>query len=158
MEVANFFYLHKIGIFSPILQIIIILGLFLLLTFLKLKEYSKIAKMESHYPVRIFLLFSPIYEEVIFRGFILIGLTRNFSIIEAVIISSVLFGLWHIKNIFYMSKSEVVYQIIYTIFFGAVMAYVTLITGNIWLAVILHYINNILAPYTKKYRPYLISK
>jgi len=107
--------------------------------------------MYKYYPVRVSLFFAPIYEEIIFRGLILAGLMTIYSITTAIIISSILFGIWHLKNIFYLPKNQVIYQMLYTgLIFGPIAAYITVISGAIWIAVIIHQLNNLLAPYSQK--------
>lgn len=147
----NFFVLKSFSIFTPLMQIILIGILFFVTTFIQYTEYKKTGKMYKYYPVRISLLFAPVYEEIIFRGFILGGLMLYYSATIAIIISSILFGLWHVKNIFFQPAKETVWQILYTgIIFGPIASYITIWTGTLWLAVIIHYLNNIIAPYSRR--------
>jgi hypothetical protein len=90
------------------------------------------------------IIFAPIYEEIIFRGFIFNAFLKNYKVLQAVIFSSLLFGLWHFKNVFFLSPFLLIKQIAYTGFiFGPIMALITNKTKNIWPGVILHFINNI---------------
>lgn len=76
----------------------------------------------------------------------LVGL---YSTPVAVIISSLIFGLWHLKNIFAYSKKELALQIFSTtVLLGPLTAILTIWTGTLWLAVIVHYIINLFAPVT----------
>ncbi len=90
------------------------------------------------------ILFAPIYEEVIFRGWILGNLKKRFSVKWAIGISSVVFGLWHLKNLFYFDAPDVVYQMVYAgLLLGPVFGYIAVKTKTIWPGVILHYLNSI---------------
>jgi len=93
------------------------------------------------------IIFAPIYEELIFRGLFLVLLLKYFSRNKAIILSSALFGLWHLKNFPHLSSFALFYQIGYAaLFIGPVLAYLATKTKTIWPGVILHYINNIIAP------------
>ena len=149
--ISEFLSLKQLGPISPSLQILIICALFFIHTFQIYKDYKKTGKAFGFYPVHPFISLAPIWEEVLFRGLILVGLLSLYSPAVAIVISSLLFGLWHFKNICFLPKRELVNQMIYAgTFFGLVVACVTLISGTIWLAVIVHYLNNILSPILKK--------
>ena len=137
---------------SPSLHILIICFLFVFTTLTFFREYRNTGKMAVFYPLRISILFVPIYEEVIFRCFILVGLMNLYSPLFSVVLSSLLFGLWHLKNIFYIPRKNLIYQIVYTGFIVAPIAsLLVLTTGTIWIAVILHYIHNILVHRTQSF-------
>ncbi|MBR5227786.1 MAG: CPBP family intramembrane metalloprotease [Clostridia bacterium] len=83
----------------------------------------------------IYLAIAPaIFEELLFRKAILNG-GKKFGTIFAIVFSSVMFGLFH-QNL---------QQIFGTALIGLVLAYITVKTGDIWTAVILHFSNNMLA-------------
>lgn len=146
-KLEEILYPRKIKFFGVSAQIFTVALLFIIYTIVSYIEYQKTGTMFGGYPLRISILFVPIYEEIIFRGFILTGLTKLYSAQKSIIISSLLFGLWHLKNIFFVPVSDVVYQMLYTaLFFGPIVAYITLKTKNVWIAVMLHYLNNLLAP------------
>ncbi len=100
-------------------------------------------------PAMIFLLLAEclcigFFEEMAFRGVIFLGIlkkerhsrTRAFV---AIVLSSVIFGLVHLVNIFQgSSPSAVLLQIGYSSLIGAMCAVMLLKTGNIWLSVIVH--------------------
>lgn len=141
-------YPRKLRFFGVSAQIITVVALFVIYTALSYFEYQKTGTMWG-YPLRISILFVPIYEEIIFRGFTLAGLTKFYSARNSIIISSLLFGLWHLKNIFFIPTHDLISQMLYTAFiFGPIAAYITLKTKNVWLAVILHYLNNTIAPFS----------
>ncbi len=132
---------------NPITLLCIVVSLFLLQVFTQYSSYGKTGKFFHNYPANTFLFFAPIYEEVLFRGIIFSGLLTVYSVGISVLISSALFGVWHIRSIYFMSKRKTLAQMFYAgIIIGPIFAYLTFLTGDIWLAVILHYINNILAP------------
>ena len=79
-----------------------------------------------------------IFEELIFRGYILQNL-RKFGPVAAVIISAALFSLYH------MSPAQTVYQFV----LGAACALVVFTSGKLVPAMILHFVNNfIIITYT----------
>ena len=91
----------------------------------------------------VWILFVPITEEILFRGFILGALEIAYGPRRAIVFSSLLFGLWHLKNTFWMTNYDLIHQIIYTTFvFGPITAYLALKLRTIWVGVILHYLNN----------------
>lgn len=153
MNILGVLQLKQIIFLTPLLQILLISLLFVVTVLAQFKEYKKTGKTWGHYPLSTSSFFAAIYEEILFRGIILIGLLHLYTQTTAVIISSLLFGLWHFKNIFYLSKKELVYQMLYTgLIFGPIMALVTLATGTIWLAVILHFANNLFASGIQKHK------
>lgn len=98
------------------------------------------------------LIFAPIYEEILFRGLILVGLLKIFQKKSSVIIWwGILFGLWHLKNFPFVeldfSQYGLYRQVIYTTFLWSFLTYLALRYKTIWLGVMIHYVNNIfLAP------------
>lgn len=142
----NLFQFRTVGKLTPLAQILTILGLYIAMVVLGYFEYQKTGLLQG-YPPHVSVLFVPIYEEMIFRGLILGTLIKVISSKKAIVFSSLLFGLWHLKNIFYVDIPGLTYQLAYTtLFFGPLTAYIALKTKTIWPGVILHYINNILAP------------
>lgn len=86
-------------------------------------------------PLAVTVVLAPIYEEWIFRGWVLRKL--------GIIMSSVLFGMWHLKNLFYFEVGDVVYQMVWAgLVLGPVFGYVAMRTKSIWPGVVLHYLNN----------------
>lgn len=135
-----------VGPFTPAWQILCISALFVATTLFQYRQVKKTGKMQHDYPVSVSILFVPIYEEILFRGFVLFGLMTMYSVPVSFVVSSLLFGLWHLKNIFWHDWPYIIKQMLYAGFvFGPVAAILTLVTGNIWMAVILHYVNNTFA-------------
>lgn len=77
------------------------------------------------------VVMAPIMEEIVFRGIILSRL-RGFGDKFAVVACGIFFGLWHCMFT----------QFFYAAAIGMVLAYVTLRTGNLKLAMFLHFLNN----------------
>jgi len=148
----NFFSLQTVGFLTPEAQIALIALFFVVTTLTQYIEVQKTGKMFSVYPVSVSILFAPLYEEIIFRGFVLSGFLNLYSPVIAVVLTSVLFGLWHLKNIFWEGKTGVLKQMAYAaIIVGPILGVVTLWSGTLWLAVILHYLNNLWAPISKRW-------
>lgn len=126
------------------LQIILVVGLFVATVLLTHAEFR--AKGTSFgFPGPAFnALINPIYEELVFRGWILGRLARHRTAPFAIAVSSLLFGILHLRNIFWLDTEALVRVMVYT---GAVMSpvlgYVTLRCRSVWPAVILHYVNNL---------------
>lgn len=95
------------------------------------------------------LLFVPITEELIFRGFVLDQLVRRVRPWSAVALSSLLFGLWHLRNVFWKEPDhafeQVLAQMVFAgLMFGPVAGFITLRFRTLWPAVILHFANNLM--------------
>ncbi len=142
----NYFGFKKVWKFTPQIQIGIILFSYLFLIVWGYFEYKETGLLFG-FPLNTTLLFVPIYEEMIFRGLILGALMKFFSWKKALLYSSLLFGLWHLKNIYYYDVYQTLRQVLYTgLFLGPILGYLTYKTKTIWAAVILHYLNNIWSP------------
>ena len=147
MTTPNFLIFQQVSFITPILLIVIVSILYIIQVYVQYKIFKTKNTLSHGYPVNTFLMFAPIYEEIIFRGILFFGLIPMFGVVGSGIINAVLFGLWHIRSIFFMPSKKVISQVLYTtLFIAPICLYATYITGNIWLAVIIHYINNILAP------------
>lgn len=80
------------------------------------------------------VIIAPIVEELIFRGVVLHGLMRNYSVPTAVFFSGLLFALFHLNP----------WQFPATFVLGLILGWVMIRTKNIGLAIIGHGINNLL--------------
>ncbi len=78
---------------------------------------------------------APLIEEIIFRGMIFYELRQIIPVIPTVIIQGLLFGMYHFNII----------QFIYASFLGIMFGLVYSWTQNLWIPVILHFSNNIMA-------------
>lgn len=74
-------------------------------------------------------------EEVLFRGVLLAGLRSRVSPMAAVVLSGLIFGLFHVAP-------ETGFRILPTAWLGVVLAWVVVVTGSLPLAVFLHFMNN----------------
>lgn len=91
------------------------------------------------------MLFVGIFEEVLYRGLILNIMINRFgdnktSIVKSVILSSLIFGLGHLANLFMFPTLIIrtLSQIIYASLHGTLYASIYLRCKNIWAVVILH--------------------
>ena len=84
---------------------------------------------------------APVVEELIFRGLILQGFRRNYNGFIAVLMSALLFALFHLNP----------WQFPTTFILGLLLGWIMLRTNNILLAIIGHSINNSLVLLTIKY-------
>lgn len=77
-------------------------------------------------------LIPAICEEILFRGYILRAFEKSWGPITAVLISGLIFGMFHIQlgNIFPLAT------------LGVILALMTWLSGSIWPAVVAHFINN----------------
>jgi len=84
---------------------------------------------------------APVVEELIFRGLILHGLRRNYNAFTAVVISALLFALFHLNP----------WQFPATFVLGLLLGWIMIRTRSILLAIIGHSINNLLVLLTVTY-------
>lgn len=88
------------------------------------------------------------FEELAFRGCVFTMLLKKRTqskgkIFVAILLSSAVFGVVHLINIFFgASPVAVLMQIGYSTLIGALCSVVLLLTGNIWLCVVLHSLYN----------------
>ena len=137
----------KVWFLSPLIQIILITLLYLIQTYTANISFHKTGLVFGYpYFSYITVIVAPIYEEIIFRGFIFHTFLSKHKPVAAIIFSSIFFGIWHFKNVFFLSQFLLIKQILYTgLIFGPVMAFSTYKTKSIWPGVILHYLNNIIS-------------
>lgn len=96
-------------------------------------------------------IFVGVFEEFLFRGFLLNILLKKFrnknhkNKMVAIMISSVLFGIVHLLNLFSEPQMLVstIDQVFYSIFIGVFFAAIYLRTNNIWLVAFYHFLYNI---------------
>ena len=138
------FEVRRVGPVPAGLQVVLVAGLFTATVLLAHAEYRARGTVFGIAGPAFNALVSPIYEELIFRGWILGRLARSRGPLLAIVVSSALFGLLHLRNIFWLDTTALVRLMAYT---GAVLspilAYVTLRCRTLWPAVILHYLNNL---------------
>lgn len=83
------------------------------------------------------------FEESAFRGVVFLGLLRRdpnnrLWAFLSIAISSAVFGLVHLINIFESSPAAVLMQIGYSALIGAMCAVILMKTANLWLCVVIH--------------------
>jgi membrane protease YdiL (CAAX protease family) len=84
-------------------------------------------------------------EEMLFRGLILDGLSRNYSKSKAVFISALLFGIVHLNP----------WQFVSAFVIGIIVAWILLETNSILLCMYIHLFNNALYALTVKYENFI---
>ena len=87
------------------------------------------------------------FEEIAFRGVIFLGiLKRNpedkLWQLASIALSSAVFGLVHLVNLFESSPGAVLLQIGYSALIGAMCAVILIKTANVWLCVVIHGLYN----------------
>ena len=104
-------------------------------------------------PVNFFVVFVAFFgEEYGWRYYMQPFLQKKFGLRGGVLLLGVLWGLWHlpVDFFYYVSPDQgvimVVSQIITCVTLGIFFAYAYMKTNNIWVPVILHFLNNNLAP------------
>jgi membrane protease YdiL (CAAX protease family) len=133
---------RRFGRLTPALQMAMVAGLYVATTLAYARGVRLTGKMSGFVP-DVWILFVPITEEILFRGIILGALEIAYGPLRAIVLSSLFFGLWHLKNTFWMTDYRLIHQMLYTtLIFGPVTAVLALRTRTIWLGVILHYLNN----------------
>jgi len=89
-------------------------------------------------------ILAPLTEEIYFRGIVLGWLRRHWGIVWAVVLSSLVFGIMHLKWLTpggiggMVATAELVAM-------GALLALVAVRTGSLWASVITHGVNNLCA-------------
>ena len=83
----------------------------------------------------------PIAEEIFFRGFVLPGLMKRFGVTQSLLLSSLLFGIFHFDP----------GAIVPTFILGLALGWVYLKTGALWPAIFAHGLHNSLAIILAKY-------
>lgn len=144
-SVTGFLQMKPVGRIGPGMQVAVLALLYACTVLLGYAEYAARGTLWG-YPLSVSLLFAPLYEEVIFRGILLPWLLHRLPPGRATAVVSVLFGLWHLKNVFWLGPERVLAQMAYTgLVVSPLLCWVTLRTRSAWPAAILHYAHNILA-------------
>ena len=86
-------------------------------------------------------------EEILFRGFLFRGIAKD-NIKEAIIISSITFGVGHIVNLFNgYDLTKCVAQIVFAVAVGFMLVFVLVRTRSIIPCIVFHAMNNSLSPF-----------
>ncbi|HPX05911.1 MAG TPA: CPBP family intramembrane metalloprotease, partial [Tenuifilaceae bacterium] len=81
------------------------------------------------------VILAPVLEELLFRGIILKGFLKNYSPVKAIVVSGLLFGIFHLNP----------WQAIGASFVGVILGWVYYKTKSIIPCIIIHFVNNLLA-------------
>jgi membrane protease YdiL (CAAX protease family) len=84
---------------------------------------------------------APVIEELIFRGLILHGLRKNYTTTTAVVVSAILFSLFHLNP----------WQMPATFVLGLLLGWLMMRTNSIFLAILGHSLNNLIVLLTITY-------
>jgi len=139
LEIRDIWNVSKQNIFY------ILVSLYVLSIIYYMREYQLWTQVWWYmYDHSMSVIFAPIYEEVLFRWIILIGLLKIFKNKTQVIIWwGILFWIWHLKNFPFQSIWETVHQVVYTMLLWFLFTWLALKYKTIWFGVMLHYVNNI---------------
>ncbi len=89
-------------------------------------------------------VFAALNEELLLRGLIYHELRRKTSVMVAVVIQAILFGILHMN----------LYQFIYTSISGIILGLLYVWTRSIWVAMSLHFVNNFFSLMMDRYTEY----
>ncbi len=128
---------------------LVVIGVYLLFANLETIETgTKIngITLLNHIFVSVFAigLVSGITEEILFRGFLMRLLEKRWNIIVAIFIPSVVFGLIHLIDLPSIGVIDVLLLFIVGTAVGVTFSLITYFSGNIWNAVLVHSVWNIL--------------
>ncbi len=136
---------RRVGPIPAWALVALVVGLFVGATLLAHAEYRAKGTSFGFKGPAFNALIAPIYEELIFRGWILGRLAVRLSPAWAIAISSALFGIVHLRNIFWLEGRQLAHMMLYAgVVLGPLFGYVALRCRSAWPAVILHYLNNML--------------
>merc|ERR1711862_18879 len=130
---------------------------------LELQSFKQILKSWLRWPFQMTLLefrsiiFAPLFEEIVFRVLMCGALQYgkgDFSILQCVLIPSIIFGLAHVHHVIehvtmegYSLKSALLivgFQFCYTLVFGCFASYIYVKTGQLSAATVMHVYCNIM--------------
>ena len=93
------------------------------------------------------------FEELFFRGFLFSSLLENFSVRQTIIVSSVLFGVFHVV----VMSSLAVERFFPSTFMGLILGWVCYRTRSVWPGILLHTCHNGLLVTIGYYKDWLES-
>jgi hypothetical protein len=126
------------------LQVVLVCALWVATVLLTDAEYRRKGTVFGFPGPAFNVLFAPIYEELVFRGWVLGQLVRRHSNAFAIVVSSLLFGLLHLRNVYWLDTPELVRSMAFTgLVLGPFLGWVTLKARSVWPAVVLHFANNL---------------
>lgn len=126
------------------LQVVLVCVLWVATVLLTYAEYRRRGTVFGFPGPAFNVLFAPIWEELVFRGWILGRLVRRHSNAFAIAVSSLLFGLLHLRNVYWLDTAQLAGSMAFTgLVLGPLLGWVTLKARSVWPAVILHFANNL---------------
>jgi membrane protease YdiL (CAAX protease family) len=126
------------------LQVLLVIGVFVANVLLTHAEYRAHGTAFGYPGPATTMLVVYIYEELAFRGWILGQLERRLPAWAAIAASSLLFGLWHLRNIPWLEPARLAGLMAYTgLVIGPLLGWVTLRFRSLWPAAILHGLHNL---------------
>lgn len=102
-----------------------------------LLQQSKVAPLSTYATLFAAVIIAPFCEEVFFRGFVFPGLRHGMSLIWAIVISSLLFGVAH--------ADPGSFPVLFVI--GLALAFLRWRTQSVWPCIMLHMLNNAIAAF-----------
>lgn len=90
-------------------------------------------------------IFVGIMEELIFRGFLYRAIEESYGVKKAIVVSSLIFGLFHLVNIGSMPIYFILIQVIYAVAIGVIFSTVFSATGSLLLCMSVHALVDIVA-------------
>lgn len=113
-----------------------VFGTGLFLSIISSRELSFYQKTTS-------IILAPVTEEFLFRGLLLWAVVG--TDFERVLLTSIVFALWHLKNFRIITFPALLYQIGYAFIIGFPLGYLAVYTNSLFLPVLFHAINNTVA-------------
>lgn len=105
------------------------------------QSFEGILKQPFFLVILVTTIMPAIGEELFFRGFLLGSLQNKYRMALSILISSVIFGVFHMSIV----------KLIPTAMLGACFAYITCKSGSIYIGMFLHCLNNLLSMITMQY-------
>ncbi len=100
-----------------------------------LKEAEREMALHPYFSIFSMVIVAPIFEEILMRGILLAGLLNKYSPKKAIIISALIFGVWHFNIV----------QSVNTTLIGLVLGMIYYKTNSLILCIGVHMTNNIFA-------------
>ncbi|MGB6127424.1 MAG: CPBP family intramembrane glutamic endopeptidase [Psychrilyobacter sp.] len=100
-----------------------------------IKEVEREMELHPYYEIFYGATVAPIFEEIFMRGIILAGLLSRYSPKKAIIISALIFGIWHFN----------IHQSVNATLIGIILGIIYYKTNSLILCITLHMTNNIFA-------------
>jgi hypothetical protein len=140
----SLFEFRRAGPCPAWVQVALVVGVFVANVLLTHAEYRARGTAFGYPGPAITMLVVYIYEELVFRGWILGALERRLPAWGAIVASSLLFGLWHLRNVYWLEPDALARLMAHTgLLLGPLLGWVTLRFRSLWPAAILHGLHNL---------------